>query len=91
MKAKAREAKATKMIRTKTKTRKAKAKARANTKADWVLCWILSSQCKAWVHMKKDCCEERERQERGKDTASLETPITPAANTTTERHRSLAC
>ena len=38
--------------------------------------------CKAWGHMKKHCCWN-ESAKNGKDTASLATLITPAANTTT--------
>ena len=39
--------------------------------------------CKAWGHMKKDCWWN-ESAKSGKETVSLETSITPAANTETE-------
>ena len=39
--------------------------------------------CEAWGHAMKDCWRN-ESAKSGKDTASLETPIAPAANTTTE-------
>ena len=39
--------------------------------------------CKAWGHMEKDCWWNRSNKS-GKDAASLETPIMPATNTTTE-------
>ena len=39
-------------------------------------------QYKGWGHMKKDCWRNENAQS-GKDTASLETPITPAENTKT--------
>ena len=39
--------------------------------------------CKGWGHMKKDCWWN-ESAKSGKDTASLETPITLAVDTTTE-------
>ena len=39
--------------------------------------------CEAWGHMKKDCWQN-ENNKSGEATASLETPITPGASTTTE-------
>ena len=59
-----------------------KGKGKANAKAtEYFAGYCLL--CKAWRHLKKDCLWN-ESAKSGKDTTSLETPITPAANTTTE-------
>ena len=67
--------------KTKTKTRKAKTKVQNNDKAEHFAGYCL--QCKDWGHMKKDYWWN-ENAKNGKDTAPLETPITPAEITKTE-------
>ena len=60
----------------------AKAKAMPN-RPSTLLDIVVSDQALPWRKAKKDCwCDESVKN--GTDTASLETPITPVANTTTE-------
>ena len=69
-----------------TKDKKGKGKGKGKGKANATTTKHLSGYClvcKAWEHAKKDCWWN-ESARSGKDTASLETPFTPAANTTTE-------
>ena len=73
--------KTTKTTRIKTKTRKAKAKGKDSVKAEYFAGYCL--QCKGWGHMKKDCWWN-ENAKSAKDTASLQTPTTPAESTKTE-------
>ena len=64
----------------KDKDKKCKGNGKAKATEYFAGYWLL---CMAWGHMKKDCWWNESAQS-GKDTASLETPITPVANTTTE-------
>ena len=84
VKVKARKVKATKMRRTKNKDKKGigKDKTTANTKATECFAGYCPL-CNAWGYMQKDCCWN-ESAKSGKDTASLENPITPVVDTTTE-------
>ena len=61
--------------------KKGKVKGKGNAKTEYFAGYCL--QCKGWGHMKKDCWWN-ENAKSGKDTAYLETPITPAENTKTE-------
>ena len=63
------------------KNKKGKGKGKNNIKVEYFAGYCL--QCNGWGHMKKDCWWN-ENAKSGKDTASLETPITPAESTKTE-------
>ena len=92
----ARQAKATRKVKVKCKgkkgesnkdeedkdnDKKGKSKGKNNAKAEYFAGYCL--QCRGWKHMKKGCWwNENVKSE--KDTASLETPITPAESTRTE-------
>ena len=65
----------------KDKDKKGKGKGKNNVKAEHFAGYCL--QCKGWGHMKKDCWWN-ENAKSAKDTASLETPTTPAESTKTE-------
>ena len=60
--------------------KKGKGKGKNNIKAEYFAGYF---NARGWGHTKKDCWWN-ENAESGKDTASLETPITPAENTKTE-------
>ena len=83
-KAKASKAKATKTKRTdEDKKGKGEGKGKANAKAITKHFLGYCLVCKAWRHAMKDCWWN-ENAESAKDTASLETPTTPAESTKTE-------
>ena len=65
----------------KDKDKEGQGKGKNNAKAEYLAGYCL--QCKGWGHMKKEC-RWNENAKSGKDTASLETPITPAESTKTE-------
>ena len=66
----------------KDKDKNGKGKGKNNAKAiEYFAGYCL--HCKGWGHMKRDCWWN-ESAKRRKDTASLESPVAPAADTTTE-------
>ena len=65
----------------KDKKGKGKGKGKSSAKAEYFAGYCL--HCNGWGHMEKDCWWN-ENAKSGKDTASVETPITPAESTKTE-------